>query len=249
LRISTPRPDFALRVTPSSLNIRGGASAPLMVYALRHDGFSGAISLRLKDAPAGFALAAAQVPTQQDKVPITVTVPLTDTTLPLTLHIEGRAQIQGREVAHIAVPADDLMQAFAYRHLVPAQELKVAVWGHAAPHPAAKVTSSTPIKIPAGGTVSIEVSLPADSRMGKIEFDLHDAPDGLTLKSFSSGETASTLVVAADAAKLKAGTKGNLVFRAVAERAPETGDTTFGQNKRRIPLGALPAVPFEIIPP
>ena len=56
LRISEPRPDFALRVVPSSINVRAGASVPITVYALRKDGFSGEIALALKDAPKGFTL-------------------------------------------------------------------------------------------------------------------------------------------------------------------------------------------------
>ena len=51
LRISEPRPDFALRIVPSSINVRAGGSVPITVYALRKDGFSGEIALTLKDAP------------------------------------------------------------------------------------------------------------------------------------------------------------------------------------------------------
>ena len=54
LRISHPQPDFELRVAPSSINARAGATVPITVYALRRDGFSGEIDLKLKDAPAGF---------------------------------------------------------------------------------------------------------------------------------------------------------------------------------------------------
>ena len=59
LRISRPQPDFALRVVPSSINARAGATVPVTVYALRRDGFAGEIALKLKDAPSGFILAAA----------------------------------------------------------------------------------------------------------------------------------------------------------------------------------------------
>src|SRR5208283_240207 len=52
LRISAPRPDFALRVVPSAINVRAGLSVPVTVYALRKDGFTNAIDLRLKNAPA-----------------------------------------------------------------------------------------------------------------------------------------------------------------------------------------------------
>ena len=53
---------------------------------------------------------------------------LTDTKEPVNLSVEGRAKIEGRDVAHEAVPAEDRMQAFLWRHLVPAEELKVLVF-------------------------------------------------------------------------------------------------------------------------
>ena len=53
LRISEPRPDFALRVVPSSINVRAGASVPITVYSLRKDGFSGEIAPGLKRCPQG----------------------------------------------------------------------------------------------------------------------------------------------------------------------------------------------------
>ena len=61
LRLSEPRPDFALRVVPSSLSLRAGMSAPVTVFALRRDGFTNAIDLELKDAPAGFSLSGARI--------------------------------------------------------------------------------------------------------------------------------------------------------------------------------------------
>jgi len=127
LRISAPRPDFELRVVPSSLSARSGASVPLTVFALRKDGFTNAISLALKDVPKGFKLNGASVPANQDKVRLTLTVPSTPTAEPVSLTLEGRTQLDGQQLVHSAVPADDLMQAFIYRHLVPAQELKVRV--------------------------------------------------------------------------------------------------------------------------
>ncbi len=127
LRISAPRPDFALRVVPSSISARGGTTVPLTVFALRKDGFSGEIALLLKGAPEGFALDGARIPAGQDQARLTLKVPPLPSKEPLTLHLEGRATIEGRTVSHPAVPAEDMMQAFAYQHLVPAQELKIAV--------------------------------------------------------------------------------------------------------------------------
>jgi hypothetical protein len=135
LRISPPQPDFELRVVPSSVNARAGATAALTVYALRKDGFSDEIALTLKDAPSGFTLSGGRVPAGQDQAKVTLKVPPTPTTEPVSLHLEGRAIIQGREIVRPAVPADDMMQAFFYRHLVPAKDLKVAVIPRAKPGP------------------------------------------------------------------------------------------------------------------
>lgn len=239
LRLSAPRPDFELRVTPSSLKVRTGTSVALTVHALRKDGFTGPITVALQNAPKGFSLAAAQVPANQDQVKITLLAPAAPTSEPIDLHVEGRAIINGREVVRAAVPADDLMQAFAYRHLVPAQELKVSVWGNVSPRAPAKVLSATPVKIPAEGTARIDVSVSAPPMAGKLEFALNDAPDGITLKEYS----ANSLVIEVDAAKIKPGLAGNLIVKAFIQRT----DVTLPANKRRVPLGALPAIPFEIV--
>ena len=53
LRIGPPRPDFELRVVPSSINARAGLTVPITVYAIRKRRFSGDITLALKDAPEG----------------------------------------------------------------------------------------------------------------------------------------------------------------------------------------------------
>lgn len=127
LHVGPPRPDFALRVVPSTLNVRGGGTAEATVYALRRDGFSGDIALFLKDPPEGFSLGGAVVPAGKDQVNFTLKAPPLQAGGSVTLHIEGRATIDGQTVSHLAVPAEDMMQAFAYRHLVPTQELKVAV--------------------------------------------------------------------------------------------------------------------------
>ena len=128
LRISPPQPDFELRVVPSSLVLRGKGSATVNVYALRKDGFTGDIKLSLKDPPEGFSALPISLTAKQEVARLTIKTALTDTKQPLDLIVEGRASIQDREVAHHAVPAEDRMQAFLWRHLVPAEDLKVFVY-------------------------------------------------------------------------------------------------------------------------
>ncbi len=242
LRLSAPRPDFELRVTPSSLNVHGGASVPVTVHALRKDGFTGAISLSLKGAPEGFTLSSAQVPENQDRVRFTLNASPSSQMQPFALRIEGRATIQGREVVRVAVPADDIMQAFAYRHLVPAQELKVAVYGRFRPGDAAQILSPTPLKLPADGTAQLRVSMPTGPLLNNVQFELSEPPDGISIKSASPTE----ILLQADATKVKPGSKGNLIIKASAE-APTAGGAQPPASRRRIPLGALPAIAYKIV--
>lgn len=128
LRISAPRPDFALRVVPSSSVLRGKGTNWVSVLAIRQDGFTGPIKLGLKDPPEGFSAFPGILAANQSLTRIGLKTTLTQTKQPLTLRIEGRATIDGQEIAREAVPAEDRMQAFLWRHLLPAREFKVAVF-------------------------------------------------------------------------------------------------------------------------
>lgn len=128
LRISAPRPDFALRVVPSSGALRGKGTNWVTVLAIRQDGYNGPIKLGLKDPPEGFSAFPAVLSANQSLTRIGVKTTLTETRQPLTLKVEGRASIDGKEVGREAVPAEDRMQAFLWRHLLPAREFKVAVF-------------------------------------------------------------------------------------------------------------------------
>ncbi len=127
LRVSPPHPDFELRVVPPSLNARAGGAVPVTIYALRRDGFSNDIRVFLQDAPTGFTLAAGRVAADKDQVKLSLRVPTVPSKQAVALNFEGRAWLQGRQIVHAAVPAEDMMQAFAYRHLVPVQAMKVSV--------------------------------------------------------------------------------------------------------------------------
>jgi hypothetical protein len=247
LRLSPPQPDFELRVVPSSITVRGGSSIPLTVYALRKDGFSNEIALALQDAPRGFTLSGARVPAGQDQIRITLAAPSTPQTEPVNLSLEGRATIQGREVVHPAVPAEDMMQAFAYRHLVPAKELKVAVAGRWMPRAAVRILGDAPVKIPAGGTARVRLDAPARGFADRIHLELSEPPEGITLKTVSPSGDGTEIVLQSDAAKVKPGLKGNLIVNAFADRPGVPGKGKAPGNPRRAPLGTLPAIPFEVV--
>ena len=146
LRISKPRPDFELRVVPSNVSLRSKAGGAVNVYAIRKDGFDGPIKLRLKDPLAGFSSSTVSLTAKQEKVRLAVKTTLKDTKQPATLSVEGIAVIQKRNVAHEAVPAEDRMQAFLWRHLVPAEELKVLVYNPSYRPPPTRVPPPTPVE-------------------------------------------------------------------------------------------------------
>jgi hypothetical protein len=250
LRISAPRPDFELRVTPSGINAGAGTSVPVTVHAVRKDGFSGDIALALQDAPRALSLAGAAIPAGLDQVRLTLMVPAQLQREPLKLVLEGRATVEGREITRRAVPAEDMMQAFFYRHLVPASDLKVTVRRGAALRTPARVGAGT-LRVPAGNTVRLraEVSLPPNSPIEKVLYELNDPPAGIAIKETLPVPGGVEIVLQCDAAKAKAGLKGNLIIDISGERTPPpaANGRPAAANRQRVPLGTLPAVPFEIV--
>ena len=248
LRISSPRPDFDLRVVPSGISARAGQTIPITVYALRKDGFSGEITLALKDAPPGFALKGILVQPREDKLQLTLTAPPNPLAEPVSLSLEGRAVIGGQSIVHLAVPADDMMQAFAYRHLVPARDLKVLVADRRAGQPPRTLTPQ-PLKIPAGGTARLQVEMLSLRFFEKVQFELSEPPDGIVLQEVSIGPQTAEITLQCDAAKIKPGTKGNLIVNISGERTPPAANQPVPLMRRRIALGSLQAMPFEVVEP
>ena len=243
LRISHPRPDFELRVVPASLNLRAGSTAPITVYALREDGFAGEIALALKDAPAGFALSGAAIPAGQDKVRLTVTAPRTPPSRPFPMQIAGLATIGGSDVHRLAVPAEDMEQAFAYHHLVAESTWMVRVSGGGG-IPWRPV--AMPVKLPSGGAASVQLFVPPRLLSG-VQMVLDDPPEGISIQRVTLAGDGVSVLLRAQADKARPGSKGNLIVQAFREVTPTAGGAN--QARRRQPLGTLPAIPFEVLEP
>jgi hypothetical protein len=250
-RISPRRPSYELRVVPSSLNLRAGAAAPLTVFAFRRDGFDGEIAVELQDAPKGFVLTGGRIPKGEDKVRLTLLSPPEGTNHAVRLKMQGVATILGREVRRPAVPADDMMQAFFYRHLVPAETLlaNVVSRGFRSPPPP-RLLADGPVRIPAGGTVPVRVLVPGRSYVRNLQLELNEPPEGLSIEKVNWTEQNAEILLKADGDKAKAGIRGNLIvevfgdgsgFRSKDAKAPQGG------GGRKVPLGFLPAIPFEIV--
>ncbi len=243
LRISHPRPDFELRVVPSSLNLRAGATVPITVRAIRRDGFAGEIALSLRDAPADLLLSGAAVPSGQDKVRVTLTAPRTQVSIPLSIQLIGRATIDGHEAIHNAVPAEDMEQAFAYHHLVAEDAWMVRVIGEG-PRGLGWRAIEKPVQLQRGGIATVDLFVPPRFQKG-MQLALNDPPEGISIQSVTPKRDGVFLVLRAQADKAKPGLKGNLILDAFREPPPDPADAK--KPRRRQPLGTLPAIPFEIV--
>ena len=139
LRISHPQPDFVLRLIPSRISMPSKGSASVTVYAIRKDGFDGPIMLGFKDLPQGLESAGATLAAKQEAVGLSLKTSLTAMEKQVNLTVVGTAKIGDREMAHEAVPAEDKMQAFLWRHLLPAETLPALVFDPSYQPPADRI--------------------------------------------------------------------------------------------------------------
>lgn len=260
LHLTPPRPDFALRVTPSSISVPAGSTTPITVHALRKDGYDGAIDVVLADGMGGFKLSGGSIPAGRDSIRMTLSAPSEAGKDLVRLRLEGRAQIAGKSVSHPVTPAEDMMQAFLPRHLVPMQELLVSIRNSRLRTPSLTVANA-PVLIPTGGTTQLHMGNKS-SNMGprrgarrntpmlpqNLELELKDPPKGVTLETVKPVANGYELVLKADSEEAKAGMADNLIFEAFAEveDRPQREGKAASKNVRRS-LGVLPAVPIQVV--
>jgi hypothetical protein len=245
LRITRAQCDFALRVTPSSISMRAGSTVPIWVHALRKDGYDGEIEVLLKDAPAGFKLCGGRIPAGRDRVRVTLSVPLKAPDTPVALQLKGRANVGGHTIERFAVPADDVMQAFLYRHLVPAQEFLLFIqkskWGP----PLVELAGNTPVRIPAGGSTKVRIKAAKRGNFKGVQLQLNEPPEGLALQNVAVVPNGLSFQLKADKDAVQIA--DNLIVEAFREYAVKNKNGKPTGQKRRSLMGVFPAIPIEIV--
>ena len=249
LRISSPQPDFVLRMAPSAINGKPGEVVPVTFFATRKDGFSAEIKLVVEKNSGKVTLNGGVIPAGQDKVRATLLFPTDPPHKPFTISITGHATEDGRALSHPATPADDMLQAFLIHHVVPAKEALVVVTGSGrGGRPAATITSHLPVVIPIGGTSRVVLAYPgrgplaADTQM---KFTISDPPEGISIASTAPSPGGVALVIKADPAKAKLGLRGNLIIGTEMEQTVPAANGK-AATTHRWPVGYLPAIPFEV---
>jgi len=247
LHITAPQPNFALRVTPASLSMRAGATVPICVHVLRKDGFDGKIKMVLKDAN-GFKLNGGWIPAGSDRVRMTLTAPTKAPDHPVALQLEGSARIGKQTVSHFVVPSEDMMQAFLYRHLVPSQELLVAVKKTKWRVPPIELAGRDLVRIPAGGSAQVLFKTRRRPILRKIQLELNEPPEGITLHDMTVVPEGLAFRLKADKNAIPIGFVDNLIVEAFREFTPKQKNGKRANQKRRISMGVFPAIPIEIVP-
>jgi hypothetical protein len=247
LYIRPPRPDFDLRVTPSSVTAQPGTWVPITVHAIRKDGYSEGIALELEGAPAGFGLGGAWVPSGQDKVRLTLMVPPQPVTEPVRLQMVGHAMGRTRQIAHPALPAESWTQAFAYQHVVPTKDWTIFVTGNPAGKLPCKFVDAG-VQLRPGKTGQARLLFDAGRNPRDFKFELSEPPAGITLEDPEPVGLTPGLVVPikCDAEKVKAGLKGNLLF-ILSQENKYLGKEDKKFTTSRWVIGMLPAIPFEVL--
>jgi hypothetical protein len=220
LRVSKEAPDFSLRVSPASLTVSEDGSAVVTIHVLRKSGFDGVVDLALVDAPSGINLSRDKIPSGEDKLFLTISANGRRAGEMIPLKIQGQARIRSRTVRRAAVPVEDQMQAFLYRHLVPADELLLRVTEPPPIVAQLDLPASSVLKVRPGETVSIPVKLSGPSGInGNVQLQLQDAPEWVSLKKKN----------------LKPGTKWGSKFSIeIAEDAPAGESASFVVNGKVI---------------
>ena len=123
LRIAPANPNYTLRLEPSGQQIEPGATALFSVRALRSEGFKGTIHLSVTNLPLGFMVKGTEMTSNATLTQLTLTAPRKMKSQIVSPLVIGTAIENEKEIRRVAVPVDDQMQAFLYRHLVPAKQL------------------------------------------------------------------------------------------------------------------------------
>jgi len=146
------------------------------------------------------------------------------------------------------------MQAFAYQHLVPSEELMVMVKGGGRVSPSVDIANGDRLRIPAGGSVQLTCSMHAPMPDIPIRLELSEPPAGVTLQDVTVTPGGFTFVLKAD--DKHTGYADNLIIEVFTEQ--DAKSRSFGgkppkqgavAQKQRVSAGILPAVPFEIVKP
>jgi hypothetical protein len=238
LAIAPPKPECVLRMVPDMQRVAKGDSVAVTVTADRRDGFGPDIHLAVENLPPGFTASDAIIPAGQGQAKLTITAP---PDAPLTVFaptIVGTGTLNNQPLARTAVGAEDVMQAFSYRHVVPTKEFVVAVietslFGLSIDAPP---KDGLPVKQGAEAKVLIKATR-KDGAKFPITLAVVDAPAGIAVKTDPIPADKNELPVTISVPKqAPAGWKVNVILSGTMSTGKESATRT------------APAIPIKTLP-
>lgn len=251
LRISEPRPDFSVLVAPSSLTLRPVGGASFTAHVIRRDGFNDDVRLAIADAPAGVTLEGGLVPAASNQAPVSLRMRpgATPVFTPFPIKLTATAGTGSNRLVRAVVPADEMMQAFAYRHLVPASELVAVMVRPREALAGITLLGQVPVRIRPGASTTIRFAHPGTNLPSATAFEPVVPVKGLMLGTGVIRSNVLELTVRCDATDISGSVKTNLLIRAVREPSSDSTESGPGRRVADRVIGVLPPIPIEILPP
>jgi hypothetical protein len=184
LHIGGARPDFQLRMVPSSLRIPQQGSALVTVHVLRQGGFDGPVELELRRGARGVTLEKTEIPAGSDKVQLIISADQTARKGIRPLVVQGKGRPIALTARRPAVPSEDMMQAFLWRHLVPSKEMMIMITEAEPVTIDVKLPRDGIVRARAGEEVYLDVSLAWHGEFKNgVKLELSDPPEWASLKT------------------------------------------------------------------
>jgi hypothetical protein len=178
---------------------------------------------------------------------MTLSAPAKRLDKPAVLQLEGRAVIDGATVSRTAVPAEDMMQAFLWRHLVPCQELMAAVTSPGRQSGSVQLAMGAPVRMSNGASTRIRVKTPDSPLLPDVRLELSDPPEGVRVRDVKAVFKGLEFVLEVDGDTPQPGFEDNLIVQAFLERTIGGQGTGKPERTQRSYIGVLPAIPLEIV--
>lgn len=214
----------------------GIEASPVTVHVIRKDGFGGEVMAKIEDEAKALSIKGS-VPADADSIRLTIAASKAARTGLIKPEAFGVANINGTQAKRSGVPADDRMQAFLWRFLVPAEEWCVNVRFPDKVSLLPQLRDDERLRIPAGDSAHLILNAEIKGKhvKGEMTLSLDDPPSGISMENVTATEKDRniTLSIAADEELVKVGQKGYLIVTGVADRG--------------VVVGMTPAIPFEIV--
>lgn len=244
LRLSQPEPAYEVRVAPSAVNLGATGYAPLHVWVNRKDGFDGPIRIVPAGDTEGYSVQGGFIPAGKNEGWITLSGHKPETPEHVQVKLLALASVGEREMSKPVVPTDNSMQAFLWRHLVPAQELRVSnlmKWRRIR----GLEETMAPLALTSGTHTVLELDvLHRNREAGEIVYEcqLLQGPEGWRIAETVVNEGTLSLTLVGDDQEEEIEQQGNMIVSmSVIPKATAKNKTPKPQWQ-----GVLPAVPYVV---